>query len=142
MSLIHMPSLTFNRRFTGALMLAGALALAGCSTDADASNAVSLDEARAAHEAGKAVLIDIREPNEHATGVAAGAKLLPMRQLGARISEIPTDPSKPVLLICNTQNRSSATLKALRENGYAHVKFVQGGMSEWKNRGWPMVKPQ
>jgi rhodanese-related sulfurtransferase len=142
MSLIYMPLLTFNRRFTGALMLAGALALAGCSSAADAADAVSLDEARAAHEAGKAVLIDIREPNEHATGVAAGAKLLPMRQLGARISEIPTDPSKPVLLICNTQNRSSATLKALRENGYAHVKFVQGGMSEWKNRGWPMVKPQ
>ncbi len=123
-------------------MLAGALSLAGCSSAADAADAVSLDEARAAHEAGKAVLIDIREPNEHATGVAAGAKLLPMRQLGTRISEIPTDSSKPVLLICNTQNRSSATLKALRENGYAHVKFVQGGMSEWKNRGWPMVKPQ
>ncbi|WP_088280872.1 rhodanese-like domain-containing protein [Ideonella sp. A 288] len=116
------------------------LTAAGPLHAADA-DAVSLDEARAQHESKRAILIDIREPEEHATGVAAGAKLLPMRQLGRRVSEIPTDPSRPVLLICNTQNRSSATLRALRERGYGHVRFVQGGMSEWARRGWPMVKP-
>ncbi|MDO9164690.1 MAG: rhodanese-like domain-containing protein [Rhodoferax sp.] len=46
-----------------------------------------------------------------------------------------------MLLICNTQNRSSATLEALREKGYKHVRYVQGGMSEWARRGWPMTKP-
>jgi rhodanese-related sulfurtransferase len=86
-------------------------------------------------------MIDIREPNEHATGVARGARLLPMSQLGQRLPEISTDPKQPVLLICNTQNRSSRTLKALRERGYANVRFVEGGMSEWARRGWPMVKP-
>lgn len=105
------------------------------------SDAVTLELARAEFQAGRAVLIDIREPDEHATGVAQGARLLPMRQLGARLSEIPTTTEKPVFLICNTQNRSSATLKALRERGYAHVRFVQGGMSEWARRGWPLVKP-
>jgi rhodanese-related sulfurtransferase len=103
-------------------------------------DAVSLDFARAEHEAGRVVLIDIREPAEHASGVAAGVRLLPMRQLSSRVGEIPTDPAKPVLLICNTQNRSSATLKALRERGYAHVRYVKGGMSEWVRRGWPVVK--
>jgi rhodanese-related sulfurtransferase len=87
------------------------------------------------------VLIDIREREEHATGVAAGAVLLPMSQISKRLAEIPAQPDKPVLLICNTQNRSRSTLKALRERGYAHVKFVQGGMSEWARRGWPMVPP-
>ena len=105
------------------------------------TDVVSLDTARAEFEAGRAVLIDIREPAEHATGVAAGAQLLPMRQLGARLGEIPQDPAQPVLLICNTQNRSKATLKALRERGYGHVRYVSGGMSEWARRGWPMVKP-
>ncbi|MBL8358938.1 MAG: rhodanese-like domain-containing protein [Rubrivivax sp.] len=108
---------------------------------ATSADAVSLEVARAEHEAGRAVLIDIREPDEHATGVAAGARLLPMRELGRRLHEIPTDPAKPVLLICNTQNRSSATLRALRERGYGHVRYVNGGMSEWARRGWPMVKP-
>jgi len=64
-----------------------------------------------------------------------------MRQLGRRLAEIPADPAQPVLLICNTQNRSSATLRALRERGYGHVRYVQGGMSEWARRGWPMVRP-
>lgn len=87
------------------------------------------------------MLVDIREPEEHATGVAAGARWLPMRQFSRRLHEIPTDPDLPVLLICNTQNRSSAALRALRERGYANLRFVNGGMSEWARRGWPMVKP-
>lgn len=115
--------------------------LAGCSQAGSETGAVSVEFARAEHEAGRALLIDIREPDEHATGVAAGAKLLPMRQLAARVGEIPTDPSRPVLLICRTQNRSSNVLRALRERGYAHVRYVDGGMSEWARRGWPMVKP-
>ena len=116
-------------------------ALPGCSEPQASADQVSLDLARTEHEAGRAVLIDIREPDEHATGVAAGARLLPMRQLASGLAEIPADPHQPVLLICNTQNRSRATLRALRERGYAHVRYVQGGMSEWARRGWPMVKP-
>ena len=122
------------------------LGLALAATTAAASSAdplvVSLDEARARHEAGEIVLIDIREPREHATGVAAGARLLPMSQLRQRLAEIPTDPGKPVFLICNSQNRSPAVLRALRDTGgYRHVRYVHGGMSEWARRGWPMVKP-
>lgn len=120
---------------------AATVGLAGCDRSEASADAVSLEMARAEHEAGRAVLIDIREPEEHATGVAEGARLLPMRQLSRRIAEIPIDPLQPVLLICKTQNRSSATLRALRERGYAHVRYVNGGMSEWARRGWPMVKP-
>jgi rhodanese-related sulfurtransferase len=128
------------RRSLALLALGLALGLAACSASKE-GDSVTLEVARAALESGRAVLIDIREPAEHAGGVAAGAQLLPMRQISTRMSEIPSDPNKPVLLICNTQNRSSATLDALREKGYGHVRFVQGGMSEWMSRGWPMVKP-
>jgi rhodanese-related sulfurtransferase len=101
--------------------------------------AVTLEQARAEHEGGRALLVDIREPDEHAAGVAAGAKLLPMRQLSSRIAELPRD--RPVLLICNTQNRSRATYEALRERGYTNLRYVNGGMSEWVRRGWPVAKP-
>jgi len=87
------------------------------------------------------MLVDVREPQEHATGVANGAQLLPMRQLDSRMGEIPDDPKRPVLLICNTQNRSSATLKILRDKGYKNLRYVLGGMSEWNKRGWPVVQP-
>lgn len=120
-------------------------ALNGALAQSLTEEQISLTEARGLHQAGEAILIDIREPDEHATGVAAGARLLPMSQLGQRVREIPVDSRVPVLLTCRTQNRSSATLRTLRkqlgEQNYAHVHFVQGGMSEWAQRGWPMVSP-
>lgn len=135
-----MKHFTLNRRTLVALSGLGILGLAQAQVRVDAES-VSLDVARQELESGKSLVIDIREPQEHATGVAPGMQLLPMRQLAARISEIPNDPKRPVLLICNTQNRSSATWKFLREKGYTNVRFVQGGMSEWARRAWPMVKP-
>jgi rhodanese-related sulfurtransferase len=117
------------------------LALAGCDKAGASTDAVSLDDARKALEGGQTWVFDVREPDEHATGVAAGVRLLPMKQLARRMAEIPKDPGQPVLLICRTQNRSSASLKALREQGYTNVRYVEGGMSEWARRGWPMVKP-
>ena len=136
-----MKSLTFTRRSLSLVLFSLSLGFAACSDSLAKSDVVTLDFARAEHEAGRVVLIDIREPSEHATGVAKGVQLLPMRQLSTRLSEIPPADGKPVLLICNTQNRSSATLRALREKGYAHVRYVDGGMSEWARRNWPMVKP-
>lgn len=127
------------------VLILGALlacaATAACTQSTPPPEAVTLDFARAELEAGRVVLIDIREPQEHATGVARGARLLPMGQIRDRLAEIPKDPGTPVLLVCNTQNRSSAVTKALRENGYGNVRYVAGGMSEWVRRGWPVVPP-
>jgi rhodanese-related sulfurtransferase len=129
------------RRAALLLLAAGVAPQVACSEPASSADVATLDEARRLHESGQALLVDIRESDEHATGVAAGALLLPMSQLQRRIDELPTDPARPVLLICNTQNRSGRTLKALRRHGYGHVRYVHGGMSEWARRGWPMVRP-
>lgn len=137
-AIVNTYSLT--RRFVVVALGLG-LAIAGRAQEPSGADSVSLELARQEHEAGRATLIDVREPPEHATGVAAGAQLLPMRQLSARLNEIPNDPKRPVLLICNTQNRSSAILRALREKGFTNVRYVQGGMSEWSRRSWPLVKP-
>jgi len=122
------------------LVLAALLAMVGWPAVAVAqAAAVSLDQARAEHESGRAVLVDIREPDEHATGIAPGARPLPMRQPPARLADLPRD--RPVLLICNTQNRSRATVDALRAQGWTNLRYVDGGMSEWNRRGWRTVAP-
>lgn len=128
------------------LVLAAALlplmGLLACSpSDDNDPLRVSLDEGRELLAQGQVRVFDIREPAEHATGVAAGVALLPMSQLGQRMGEIPRDAAQPVLLICNTQNRSSKVARALREEGLTHVRYVHGGMSEWVRRGWPVVRP-
>lgn len=135
------PVARLTRRHLTLAALSLGLLVVACGSQASSGDSVTLDAARAEHEAGRVTLIDIREPHEHATGVAKGAKLLPMSQIGARLGEIPTATDQPVLLICNTQNRSGRTLAALRQQGYKNVRFVEGGMSEWHRRGWPMVRP-
>ena len=132
---------SLTRRHLALAALGLGLSLTALRARAAGNDSVTLDVARAEHEAGRVTLIDIRESNEHATGVAKGVKLLPMSQIGARVGEIPSATDKPVLLVCNTQNRSSKTLAALRQQGFKNVRFVEGGMSEWNRRGWPVVKP-
>ncbi len=134
-----MPPMT--RRTAALLLGASALSFLGRAgaQGLPPGDSTTLDEARRLHDAGAAILIDLREPDEHATGVASRARLLPMSQLARRANEIPRD--KPVLLICNTQNRSRRAHQALKDAGWANLRYVQGGMSEWARRGWPLVKP-
>lgn len=135
---------TTTRMRTALAVLVLCVGLVGAASGAPnpGPDVVGIEYARHQSEAGKAILIDIREPSEHASGVASGARLIPMSQLGRRLGEIPLDPDKHVFLICNSQNRSTAVLRALRERGgYAHVRAVEGGMSDWVRRGWPVVKP-
>jgi rhodanese-related sulfurtransferase len=135
-----------NRRLamaTAAIGLTASALLSACSVS-DAANdplRVSIEEGRQLFESHQVTLFDIREPDEHATGVAEGAKLLPMSQLEKRAGEIPNDPAQPVLIICNTQNRSSKVAQALKDSGWNNVRYVHGGMSTWAKNGWPMVKP-
>lgn len=123
------------------LALCASVLSTGCSEPLDPTDGVTLEQARADHEAGKVMLVDIRETREHNTGVASGAVLLPMSELGEKIGMLPKSVDQPVLLICNTQNRSKATLLKLKQQGYQNIRYVNGGMSQWASKGWPMVAP-
>ena len=130
-----------NTRRVFARLTSAALLLAVQSTLWAAAPSVTLEDARKALETSSAVVVDIREPSEHATGVAKGAVLMPIGQISKRLTELPRPGSKPLLVICNTQNRSSRVVEQLQSMGYANASYVAGGMSQWASRGWPMVKP-
>ena len=102
---------------------------------------VSLDEVRSLVGNSSVTVLDIREPDEHATGVAKGMKLMPMSTLESRLNELPRNPNSRVLLICNIQNRSSAVAKELRARGFTNLEYAGGGMSEWAKRGWTLESP-
>lgn len=127
------------RKFLSTLACGTLVLAVGCS--ASAAPSVSLEDARDALQKSSMVVVDIREPSEHATGVAKGALLIPMRQVSQRLAELPAPGKEPFLVICNTQNRSSRMVDQLRAAGYTNASFVNGGMSQWSARGWPMVKP-
>jgi thioredoxin 1 len=96
---------------------------------------VSLDGFAEAYGAGATVL-DVRNPDEYEAGHVAGAKLIPLDQLGARLDEVPD--ADPLYVICAVGGRSLVATKALVQVGY-HAISVAGGTKGWIEQGRPVV---
>lgn len=103
-----------------------------------------LHEARAAVEAGTAVLIDIREPAEWTGGVARDASLLPVSDLqGDRVQWRPflaRHKGRQLLLYCASGTRSGLAARRLRAEGYHAVNA--GSLRAWDKAGWPVCPPR
>ena len=81
-----------------------------------------------------AALVDVRQPQEYAEAHVAGAVLIPMDQLVARIGEL--DKEEPVYVICKVGSRSAAVAEFLSVQGYDAVN-VAGGTAAWVRSGRP-----
>ena len=78
------------------------------------------------------VLIDVREPDESATGRVPGARNIPLQQLRTRLAEIPAD--QPVAVICQSGRRSIQGAEVLLAAGRDAVT-VDGGTAAWAQAG-------
>ena len=133
--------MTFFKKISTALVFALGITYATGVVLAQSLPMVTIDAARLARTNGQSILIDIREPSEHAQGVAEGAILIPMSQMAGQLSELSKSSDKPLHVICNTTNRSKRMVAALHERGYFNASYVNGGKNEWYQRHLPTVKP-
>ena len=85
-----------------------------------------------------ALLLDVRDDNERASGVAVGAIGVPRADIAARIADIAADPTREILTICATGRRSLLAAETLRAIGYANVASVRGGFKRWQAEGLPV----
>lgn len=86
-----------------------------------------------------AVLIDVRERDEHALGVPVGALLVPRAQLEADPEKTLADKQAEILLFCGSGRRSLFAAQALEARGYSRLVSVAGGMQAWRNAGLPVA---
>jgi rhodanese-related sulfurtransferase len=93
------------------------------------------DDAEAA-VAGGAVLLDVREPDEWEAGHAPGSVHIPMREVQARVGELPRD--RRIVAICRSGARSRVVAEALIGSGYDVVNVV-GGLKAWQASGLDVV---
>lgn len=103
---------------------------------------LAVDELKRRLDAGeKLLLLDVRSAADFAgeKGHVAGALNIPLEELAARQGELESRREQPVLLVCTTDRRSSKAAAQLAAAGFAKVQVVQGGMSAWRERGWPVV---
>lgn len=103
---------------------------------------VSVAEVRARVDAGTApFLLDVREPEEFATGAIRGAINVPIRTVPKQLSRLPGSKSAEIVAICPSGFRSAMVTMTLTLLGYTNVKTMTLGMREWNARGYPIVKP-
>ncbi|MBS0382645.1 MAG: molybdopterin-synthase adenylyltransferase MoeB [Proteobacteria bacterium] len=88
-----------------------------------------------------ALLLDVREAYEQATGMAAGAVALPLGEVAQRAGEVAPDKTREVLTICAHGQRSLHAAQTLQHLGYSHVTSVAGGTVRWIEEGLPVGKP-
>ncbi|HVH65696.1 MAG TPA: rhodanese-like domain-containing protein [Candidatus Acidoferrum sp.] len=86
----------------------------------------------------KPFVLDVREPWEYAQGHVAEATLIPLGELEQRAKEVPRD--QPVLVICQSGQRSLAAAGYLLQLGYRDVMNVDGGTSAWIEEGYPVSR--
>lgn len=86
-------------------------------------------EARRLIDAGGVAILDVRTPQETATGVIPGAQILPSDEIEERRGEVPTD--KPLLVYCAGGGRSAAVCEFLATQGHARLMNLTGGFGSW-----------
>jgi molybdopterin/thiamine biosynthesis adenylyltransferase/rhodanese-related sulfurtransferase len=75
-------------------------------------------------------LLDVREPHEWSTGHLDNAIHIPMREVPARLSDIPRD--RDIVVICRSGARSANVQQFLKANGITRVRNLIGGLMAWR----------
>ncbi len=86
-----------------------------------------------------AILVDVREPDEHARERIPGARHLPLSQLDD--AELAVHQGKPVIFHCRSGARTIANAPRLaaRAGEACEALVVEGGLDAWKAAGLPVT---
>ena len=101
----------------------------------------TVDEIKARLDKGdKFVLVDVREDSEyekdHLPGAIHLGKGVIERDIEARIP----DTGTPLVLYCGGGFRSALAADNLQKMGYTNVISMDGGVREWRRKGYPFTK--
>ncbi len=88
-----------------------------------------------------ALLIDVREPHEHAQGAVPGSLHISRGQLESGIEARVGDKSTEIVVMCAGGARSAFAAQTLTLLGYQHVVSMDGGFNKWKDEGRPWHVP-
>lgn len=97
---------------------------------------VDATEAARRFRDGSAILLDVREPFELEAAKVEGALHIPMRELPARVGELPR--GKPILVLCHSGARSQRVANWLLPQGF-DASNVAGGIDAWADEVDPTV---
>jgi len=101
----------------------------------DTREAMTVDELHEWRTTGHPhMLLDVREPFEHASARIEGAVLIPMGEVMQHLDQLPKD--RPVVVQCQSGARSGRVAEYLRQKGYDAINLT-GGIRAWRMAGHP-----
>lgn len=109
------------------------LGLAACGPQAEPA---ARRQAQAQAPSARVLYVDVRTPEEFASGHVAGAVNIPHDQMEARWREIAAHQGDSVVVYCRTGRRSGLAIDVLREKGFARLENG-GGFDQLAARGLP-----
>lgn len=103
----------------------------------DTIETISVSSLRAQLHENPPFVLDTRAKNEWIEGHIAGTKLAPTPDMRHLYTQ--WDLNTPVVVLCNTSNRSMTAASILKQKGFKRVSNAVGGVTAWKAAGYPLV---
>lgn len=101
---------------------------------------VSTHEATRLINQSNAVVLDIRDKADFKAGHLVDSINIPSSQVAERLSDLEKHKSDPIIVVCKSGQTASGASKTLKDNGFAQVYRLSGGIMEWTNNNLPLVK--
>jgi rhodanese-related sulfurtransferase len=95
------------------------------------------EEVKELLDAGRVLLIDVREPAEYAAERIPGALLYPLSTFD--VTQLPSDEQRQVVFQCAVGGRSMTAARQRLAQGLP-AAHMAGGISEWKALGLPTIR--
>jgi len=84
------------------------------------------------------MLIDVRTPEEWATGYIAGATHMPLQSLMSYVDQLPENKDANIVVYCGVGHRGNIAATMLRTLGYTNVRNLSGGVGGWTTANLPL----
>lgn len=88
----------------------------------------------------KAVVVDVCDASEFATGHVTGAKNIPLGELEAKLPGMVKNKALPVILVCTSGARSNRAVAIAKKLGYEQAQSLGGGLKAWKDANLPVER--
>jgi rhodanese-related sulfurtransferase len=85
-------------------------------------------------------LIDVREESEYAKDHLPGAVHLGKGVIERDVEQRCPDTTTPLILYCGGGFRSALAADNLQKMGYTNVISMDGGIRDWRQKGYPLTK--
>lgn len=87
-----------------------------------------------------ALVLDVREDAEYAVMHIPNSRHIPLSVLESRLNELTKFKDRPVILSCQSGNRSGKALQILEKNQFSKIHVLRGGIGAWEEASLPLER--